>query len=472
MNNLLKEVQEYVDNNRINNTLNYHITPKIGWLNDPNGLVFYKGEYHVFYQTYPFDIKNTNIYWGHVKSKDLIHWEECPIALAPDEYYDQNGCFTGSAIVVNDELWLMYTGHRLTEDSYVETQNIAISKDGINFTKINENPLIEESPISTTHRFRDPKVWKKDGKYYVVIGAENTENDGKVVMFESDDLRNFEYVGVMAESDGTLGEVWECPNFVTIDGYDILIISPKGLKVGDSFNYGYESGYLIGSYDYKSHEFKHEEYEKLDYGHDFYAPQIFQDDKNRTILFAWFGVPEAKLEEVVDGWANALTLPRELYVNENKRLCMKPVDELKNLRKEKIIYEDITIENEYRSLITKKCVEIVYSISNIEDTVSKVGISIKVGESILVEIYFDPKRKEMLLDRRGIDGIRKAYIGDKKNIAIRIFVDKSTIEVFVNEGEVVFSSRIYPKSPLTYYFISESGKSNGVIEAYELENVW
>ncbi len=223
----LIEAINYVEQNRGINRLSYHITPSIGWLNDPNGLVYFRGEYHVFYQTYPYDVKNSNIYWGHVKSKDLIHWEECPIALAPDKEYDINGCFTGSAVVVNDELVLMYTGHRLTKDAYIETQNIAKSKDGINFIKYEGNPVILKVPVDTTHRFRDPKIWKEDDKFYVVIGGEDTKHNGKVLIYETRDLINFSYKGVLASSTGNLGEVWECPNFINIDDKYVIIISPS-----------------------------------------------------------------------------------------------------------------------------------------------------------------------------------------------------------------------------------------------------
>ena len=155
----------------------YHITPEKGWMNDPNGLV----EYHVFYQADPEHLINENIGWGHKISSDLLHWEECQPALLPDQSYDRDGCFTGSAVIKDDKMYLLYTGHVNQESGYIETQNLAVSKDGIHFEKYDGNPVIKNPPADTTMRFRDPKIWEKNGNYYAVIGGETEDKCGKVV---------------------------------------------------------------------------------------------------------------------------------------------------------------------------------------------------------------------------------------------------------------------------------------------------
>lgn len=139
----------------------YHITPEKGWMNDPNGLVEYNGVYHVFYQADPEHLINENIGWGHKISSDLLHWEECQPALLPDQSYDRDGCFTGSAVIKDDKMYLLYTGHVNQESGYIETQNLAVSKDGIHFEKYDGNPVIKNPPADTTMRFRDPKIWEK-----------------------------------------------------------------------------------------------------------------------------------------------------------------------------------------------------------------------------------------------------------------------------------------------------------------------
>lgn len=467
----LIEAINYVEQNRGINRLSYHITPSIGWLNDPNGLVYFRGEYHVFYQTYPYDVKNSNIYWGHVKSKDLIHWEECPIALAPDKEYDINGCFTGSAVVVNDELVLMYTGHRLTKDAYIETQNIAKSKDGINFIKYEGNPVILKVPVDTTHRFRDPKIWKEDDKFYVVIGGEDTKHNGKVLIYETRDLINFSYKGVLASSTGNLGEVWECPNFINIDDKYVLIISPKGLKDRTKFNYPYESGYFIGKFDKNTETFIHGDYYKLDYGHDFYAPQVFKDNNGRNIIIGWFGVPEAELKEVRFGWANALTLPRELYLNKDNKLCMKPIKELLDLRLEKILDKRINVNDKKTYTVGNDSIELLLDISNIESNTKVVGVKIS-SESDYVEVLYYPSDNKIVLYRNTEDGNREATITKKKDISMRIFIDKTTCEVFIEDGEAVFSSRIYFDGELKVNLVCNEGDCQAEIRAFNLKRIF
>ena len=150
-----------------------HFSAEIGWINDPNGFVYFRGEYHLFYQFYPYDSVWGPMHWGHAKSKDLITWEHLPVALAPDQDYDRNGCFSGSAIVKDDRLWLMYTGHIEEETGVRQVQNMAFSDDGIHFEKIEQNPVATGADLPDeliAADFRDPKLFEKDGRYYSVVG--------------------------------------------------------------------------------------------------------------------------------------------------------------------------------------------------------------------------------------------------------------------------------------------------------------
>ena len=163
-----------------------HFTAEIGWINDPNGFVYFRGEYHLFYQFYPYDSAWGPMHWGHAKSKDLIHWEHLPVALAPDQDYDRSGCFSGSAIVKDDRLWIMYTGHIDEEGSIRQLQNIAYSDDGIHFTKISENPVLTGADLPEeliVSEFRDPKLFEKDGRYYSVVASKHKDNVGCVGLF-------------------------------------------------------------------------------------------------------------------------------------------------------------------------------------------------------------------------------------------------------------------------------------------------
>lgn len=215
----------------------YHIaTTPGGWLNDPNGLCYFKGYYHVFYQFHPYAAQWGLCHWGHVRSRDLIHWEELPVALVPgDQNVDEGGCFSGSAIVKDNRLYLIYTGHHYYDDGdqdhFWENQNVAYSDDGIHFTKAAENPVIS-APADNAQDFRDPKVWQHDGHYYLVIGSREKEVDlGRLLLYRSDDLLHWTALGPIAKStnQSTEGRMWECPDLFTIDGQEVVICSPMGM---------------------------------------------------------------------------------------------------------------------------------------------------------------------------------------------------------------------------------------------------
>ena len=230
----IKRANEYIQANKHHVTATYqpklHFIPEIGWMNDPNGFVYYKGEYHLFYQYNPYDSKWDTMHWGHAKSKDLAHWEYLPIALAPDQDYDKNGCFSGSALVVDDTLWLMYTGHIVNEDGSIsQVQNMAYSTDGITFHKIKENPVItgQQLPNEISRSdFRDPKLFEKDGKYYAVVATQHLDQVGCVVLIESENLLDWSFKSIFLKGEQNQGIVWECPDYFEIDGQSYLIVSP------------------------------------------------------------------------------------------------------------------------------------------------------------------------------------------------------------------------------------------------------
>ena len=269
----------------------YHIAAPANWINDPNGFCFYKGEYHLFYQYHPYSSQWGPMHWGHVASKDLADWEHRPIALAPTDEYDKGGCFSGSAIENDGKLYLLYTGHVDLDNSNggndrIETQCLAVSDDGKHFEKVENNPVIKALPgnlnIRTEH-FRDPKVWKHGDWYYTVVGVQTKEESGQVVVYKSQDLINWEFLNIMATSSvkENLGFMWECPNFAEVNGHEALILSPQGVKSeGNKFLNLHQSGYFLGKMDYSTGIFEREnDFEMLDYGFDFYAPQIMQDEK-------------------------------------------------------------------------------------------------------------------------------------------------------------------------------------------------
>lgn len=456
----------------------YHVAPPAQWMNDPNGFSFFKGEAHLFYQHHPFSVKWGPMYWGHVKSEDLVFWEHLPIALAPSEEYDRDGCFSGSAIEKDGKLYLMYTGHVFTgpdhDEDLIQTQALAVSEDGIYFEKLPQNPVISEAPEGDIHQahFRDPKVWLHNGIYYAVIGSKTKKNTGQVLLYRSKDLFEWEFVNIMAKATGNFGFMWECPDLFSLEGKDVLVMSPQGLKPeGDLYHNLHQAGYVIGNLNYETGDFSHGSFHLLDYGFDFYAPQTTIDSKGRRILIAWMAMWESIMPEQDHHWAGAMTIPRELKYKDGK-IISQPVPEIQSLREEKLIsFENVKVTNEQKLQgISGDCIELQLLID--AKQASSFGFKLRVNKETNEETLFtyDVKNSIFSFDRtrsgQGPKGIRKApVVLSESKLSLRIFIDKSSVEVFINGGEQVMTGRIYPseKAADIVFF------SNGEIELTEVK---
>ncbi|WP_226036108.1 glycoside hydrolase family 32 protein [Aquibacillus saliphilus] len=426
--------------------LNYHVMPPVGLLNDPNGLVYYKGYYHLFYQWNPLATKHGIKYWGHYRSKDLVNWETLPIALAPSDWFDKNGCYSGSAVDYDGKLYLFYTGNVRNEAGNRETyQCLAVSEDGVHFEK--KGPVIY-LPEGYTAHFRDPKVWQEGDQWYMVIGAQTVEEEGVVALFTSSDLENWHFHGILAGSNRNglfdFGYMWECPDLFSIEGEDILLFSPQGLEPeGIKYNNLYQSGYFVGKFDRENHTYANGPFEELDRGFDFYAPQTTIDDNQRRIMFGWLGLPDATEEHHPTRdyqWIHAMTIPRELDLVEGK-IIQRPVKELEKLREEEIQQANVKISNETVQLpnVHGKSIELNLNvITNDADL-----FSVAFGK--VAKLSFDKSKKLFSLERKTIKGdrteIRSCKLDNLKNL--RVYLDKSSIEIFLNDGEEVFTARIF-----------------------------
>ena len=301
-----------------------HFSAEIGWINDPNGFVYFRGEYHLFYQFYPYDSAWGPMHWGHAKSKDLVTWEHLPVALAPDQDYDRNGCFSGSAIVKDDRLWLMYTGHIEEETGVRQVQNIAFSDDGIHFEKISQNPVATGADLPDeliAADFRDPKLFEKDGRYYSVVAAKHKDNVGCVVLLGSDNLVEWQFESIFLKGVEHQGFMWECPDYFELDGKDCIVMSPmRYQREGDSYHNINSSVLVTGQVDWEAKQFIPETVEEIDHGQDFYAPQTLLDDQNRRIMIAWMQMWGRTLptHDQDHKWAGVMTLPRVLRLKDGK----------------------------------------------------------------------------------------------------------------------------------------------------------
>ncbi|WP_223702116.1 glycoside hydrolase family 32 protein [Sutcliffiella deserti] len=434
--------------------LNYHIASPAHWINDPNGFSYYKGEYHLFYQHHPYDPTWGPMHWGHVKSRDLASWEHLPIALAPSSEYDKDGCFSGSAVEKDGKLYLMYTGNVWTgedhESELEQVQALAISEDGIHFTKYENNPVIAKAPEGDIHpfHFRDPKVWQHNRNYYCVLGSRTKEHIGQVLLYQSHDLVEWNFMSVMAKGEGNFGYMWECPDYFELDGKGVLVMSPQGMKPeGVKFHNLHQAGYVLGSLDYKTGRLEHGPFEMLDYGFDFYAPQTTVDDSGRRIAIAWMAMWESEMPEQKYQWAGAMTIPRELQLVDGK-IISTPVEELKKLRADEVSFENelLTTETSFSSVEgTSLEMEVTINSGQAEEF----GIKLRKSEQEETVLTYNVKEKLLTLDREksgaGPGGTRQAPVSLVDNkLTLRIFVDSSSVEVFINGGEKVMTARIYP----------------------------
>ncbi|MCM3782293.1 sucrose-6-phosphate hydrolase [Neobacillus mesonae] len=442
----------------------FHIQPLTGLLNDPNGFAFYQGEYHLFYQWFPLGTDHGMKYWYHTKSKDLVHWENVGIGIEPGGPYDSHGAYSGSGIVKDDKLYLMYTGNSRDEEWIRHPyQNIAVMDKEGSIIKRN-SPVIDSVPDGYTEHFRDPKVWGSDGSYYCVIGAQRTNMTGCAVVYSSADLIKWTFEGEISTKLDHFGYMWECPDYFELDNQGVLLISPQGLSPqADTFNNIYQSGYIIGEpLDVSTTIFDHGPFQELDRGFDFYAQQTTETPDGRRILVGWMGLPDTKYPTDNQGWANCLTLPRELTLDQG-RLIQRPVRELELLRKEKSDVQDLLRdETKMFSDFTGTTYELICEFSDVN--AERFGVEFRAGKNEKTVLWYDQLNKKVILDRSTSGQLIESAHGsvrrcplDADKVKFQLFVDTSSVEVFVNDGEEVFTSRIFPSVDSTEIRFFSSG---------------
>ncbi|HJB23320.1 glycoside hydrolase family 32 protein [Jeotgalibaca ciconiae] len=481
----IEEARKYIEENKdtVNTTYrhNFHVMPPIGWMNDPNGFIYYQGEYHLFYQFFPYDSKWGPMHWGHAKTKDLVHWEELPTALAPDKEYDKDGCFSGSAIEKDGKLYLMYTGHKIVDGKTYQTQCIAISEDGINFDKHANNPVIGKENMSDQadiHDFRDPKVFKKDHSYYTVIATKTEDDRGKILLYKSDDLIEWSFYSVLLEGTVEQGIMWECPDLFHLDGKDVLIMSPIQMHPnGNEYHNTSSTAVFIGEVDWESGTMRVDFYHEIDFGLDFYAPQTTIDDKGRRIMIAWMQMWGRTLptDDLNHKWAGAMTLARELSVKDN-RLIQKPVSNIYSCLENKKKLEDVVVDDNVITYQDILCENDYFYIKMNLNQAKEVRISFAENQTGSLELHFNKEteilsfsRKNFGYDITGSEARQLTYrqmhvplVNDQ--LELEIFKDTSSIELFTKEGKTM-TFTFYEKEKGTDLSI----ESKGILEINTLE---
>jgi len=430
----------------------YHFMAQTGWLNDPNGLIYFRGKYHFFFQHNPYDGFWGSMHWGHAVSDDMLHWEYLPLALAPSERYDNHlrgGCFSGSAIEHDGKLLLMYTGTTNEGNGFEQTQCIAYSEDGIHFEKYEGNPILTAPEGIPTDQFRDPKVWKHEDTYYMVCGA-NRDNKAQALLYRSKDMFHWTFFNVLAESRGEWGYMWECPDFYPMGDKYVLTFSP--MCAGE-----HTAVYLVGDFNHETGKFNDHVNGEIDWGFDYYAPQSFLAPDGRRIIVGWANewewMPLWKDwgPTYKEGWCGSFNIPREVRMMEDGTLQFLPIAEVETVRENPKQKDALVVTEEETKLTAGDgvCFELKLKIDLEKTDADKLELDLRCGEGRKTVCLFDFKKAEMSVDRNEADGWSRGisrsvmYLKGKKELDVHILSDQSSLEIFTDQYQNNHSNNIF-----------------------------
>ena len=436
----------------------FHATGTVGWINDPNGFSRFGDKYHLFYQYHPYTNHWGPMHWGHSTSEDLIKWEYLPCALAPDEDYDKDGCFSGSAITLDDgRMLLMYTSVVRKEEADgrmkdYQQQSIAIG-DGIDFEKVSSNPVISTDMIPAggdRHDFRDPKIIKYDGKYYCFAINRHPDGSGQILVYESDDAISWSFNKVLDRSDNQVGRIWECPDYFALDDKKVLIVSPQETEgKGDNIFPGFNNFFLIGEGE-GFLDFDRQAVCPIDLGPDFYAAQTIETVDGRRVMIAWMQNWETvNCGNDLHDYYSTMTVPRQLFIRDG-HVYQQPIKELDNYRINEVTYNAVPVKDAVAfDEINGRCFDLNLHLKKADDKDYIFTMKLAKNTSYETKIIIDSKRGTIKLDRTN-SGVRFSSLSEREfpvdfvgdEIKLRVIMDRFTLELFVNDGKQAASMKV------------------------------
>lgn len=454
-----------------------HLCAPVGWLNDPNGFGIFRGRYHLFYQYHPYAAVWGPMHWGHWSSGDLVRWRAEPVALAPDQPYDAEGCFSGTSLEVDGVFYLVYTGvsRRKADGICVQQQCLAMSRDGVHFEKYAGNPIISSDMLpagAAPEDFRDPKLYRDAEGFHLVI-ASRGQRGGQLLRYTSADLLHWQYDGVFLQG---LGEMAECPDLFAQDGRTVVVAC---LMHADAGRYGcrqpvvYTMGKARGGVFVPEQPFR-----QVEQGIDFYAPQSLKLQDGRQAMIGWAFTWEHHWPIQPHQWAGMMTLPRECRL-EAGRLALRPLQELAGLRLGQGSQERPgPLQNGCRELTScaGRCKEMVLEL--LLSPTARMTLSLMQTGAESVRLTYDAAACRLRLDTTagGIplkdDAMENCRQQCEASLALRegrlklhIFVDVSILEVYANDGEAVMTALVFPKGK--GYGVSLQVEGMGTLERCE-----
>ena len=427
----------------------YHLMPPHNWMNDPNGPIYWKGQYHLFYQLNPNAAVWGDMHWGHAISSDMVHWKHLPIALSPTPGgADSEGCFSGSAVVFDGKPTFIYTGVQNApaaettlhdgNDKLRETQMLAVAADDrlLRWKKL-ETPVIATPPPGMyVTGFRDPCPWREGDAWYLGVGAGERGVGGCVLLYRSRDLRHWEYLhklaqgkpnGKVAANPCDSGEMWECPDFFPLNGHHVLMYSSED-KVF----------WTTGEYDTHERRYTATRTGVLDHGSAFYAPKSFLAPDNRRILWGWIRETRPEAQFAAAGWAGAMAIPRLLTVNQEGLLEINPAVEVDKLRG-RVVSTTLTAQAPFRQKLTALRSE--WQVALAQES-PKIALRLRNADSRVWELIVDVPAKLVTCGDISFALPPAPWPND----AVRVFLDASVIESFI-VGREALTSRVYKVAP-------------------------
>lgn len=440
--------------------LRFHLMPQTGWMNDPNGLHQKDGTYRICYQYDPFDVRGELKLWGMYTTRDFIHYVHEEPVLYPDSDADCHGVYSGSAFVKDDTVYYFYTGNikYFDRDDYDYINEgrgsntiLVKSEDGI--TMGEKKVLLSNSdyPSDMSCHVRDPKVFEHDGMYYMVLGARDIHSRGLVLVYRSGDLENWTYFSRIT-TEKPFGYMWECPDLFELDGKWILTCCPQGVEAaGVDYRNVHQTCWMELDVDFETGRFEVISIHQMDRGTDFYAQQSFVDESGRRIMFGWLGIPDADYgnREAENHWCHAMTLPRQLKV-ENGALVQHVIPEIRDLRGNRETYdlkEVIRLEKQ-----TYDC-EILFDVCRNMEMTLREGMTLSYDGHLL-----------RLACQQDGDGRTDRSVACEQIRHLEILMDTTSVEIFVNHGQEVFTSRYYGMNPV----LELTGECRGKMDVYDM----
>ena len=460
----------------------FHFLPPKNWMNDPNGLIQWQGIYHMFYQYNPQAAVWGDIHWGHATSRDLVHWTDLPIALAPSpDSPDQEGCWSGCMVNEAGVPTILYTGIQNGE----QRPCLATSHDGLlTWQKYTGNPVIRDPPAGLeVVGFRDHAVWREADGWRQLIGSGITGVGGTVFLYRSPDLIDWEYLGPMLVGDEhqveglNLGAMWECPAFFPLGDRHVLVLSVW------EHNQTMCTAALTGSY--RGDRFIHNTTRKLDFGNRYYyAPQSMQDEQGRQLIWGWIQEGRSQAAQVAAGWSGVMSLPRILTSTAGGLVHQEFAPELQSLRRGQMqIGETGLSAGDSLAAAPGDQLEIRAGFQAHDQ--GRAGLKLRRSPDGAEEtlLWIDWERQELVvdlaaasLDPEADKTILRGDIQPSETGAVNLhaYLDHSVLEVIAN-GVTAITARVYPTRPdsLGVEVFASQGKVNlKRMEVYQLASIW